>query len=73
MWRQKYSVWLETAKYWKESNKARAFTLVLVHCMPELEGKLEGMDGHEKIKAKQVVIKFLEMIQSISHGQDETT
>ena len=64
-------MWSDKINHWN-INETHAFALVLVHCMPKLEGKFEGMDESDVIKISQNVVKLLAMTQNISLGQDET-
>ena len=59
-WRVKYSKYMDT-NYW-EQNTICTFTLVLQHCTPKLEEKIDRIDGWRKIKTDKDVIKLLIMM-----------
>ena len=65
--KEKYHKYKEAAKYWVD-NKTNTSTLVLVHCIPDLEGN----EDYDTIKTDQGVIKLLILTQKIFLGRDET-
>ena len=59
-------------KYHKDTNswdevKRRTFQLLLLHCHPGVEEKLDTFDSFQLVNEQQDPIKLLELIRSIVH------
>jgi predicted Fe-S protein YdhL (DUF1289 family) len=61
---------LKKKKAWKDA-KERAYQLVLSHCHPLLEEKLEACNDWERINADQDLIQLLKLIRAVVHKHDD--
>ena len=54
-----------------EENNKKTYILILQHCTPELEGKLNGIDKYDAIETYQDGIELDKLIRTICHLQDD--
>ena len=65
-----YKVWMEESRSWK-TNRARLYTLILVHCPPDLEEVLKTMSAWKQVSEEQDAIGLLKMVRNVAHDQTE--
>jgi hypothetical protein len=61
---------LKKKKAWKDA-KERAYQLVLSHCHPLLEEKLEACNDWDQINVDQDLIQLLKLIRAVVHKHDD--
>eukprot|EP00956_Cyclotella_meneghiniana_P035517 scaffold115573_cov38-Cyclotella_meneghiniana.AAC.1 len=69
-WEDAYEVFKLQRRAWNEA-RTRAFQLVLAHCHPEVEEKLEASSKWPAIRASKDVVDLLELIRGICMKHDE--
>jgi hypothetical protein len=70
IWQFELEEALKKKKAWKDA-KERAYQLVLSHCHPLLEEKLEACNDWAKINADQDLVQLLKLIRAVVHKHDD--
>ena len=68
MYLLKMKDWMEVTKNW-ETCKARVYTLILVHCPPDLEEILKTMSPWPTVRDGRDAMGLLRMVRDVAHGQ----
>ena len=55
---------------WDEVSK-KAYQLLLLHCHPDVEDKLDAIEEYTDIKDRQDPVELLKLIRVIAHQHDE--
>ena len=69
-WEIEYDKYHKQLNAWDDARK-RAYQLLLLHCHPQVEEKLDAVEGFQAINEQQDLIKLLQTIRSIVHKHDE--
>ena len=62
--------YIEDQTTWERVNK-KLFNLMLTHCTPEMEMKLQSMSGWETVEDDQDGLELAKLIRDILHQKDE--
>ena len=70
-WKSDFDDFKRNERTWEENN-GKMFNLLLQHCSPELESKLESMDEWADAKENLASMVLLNMIRKVCHQHDDT-
>ena len=65
-----YKVWVGEDLAWK-INRSRLYTLVMMHCPPDLKEVLKTMSVWNAVSEAHNVIGLLKMVHNVAHDQTE--
>ena len=69
-WEAAYDEYRKSKKSWEDA-KPRLYQLILSHCHPDMEQKLQASERFDRINQNQDPVALLQLVRSIAHKHDD--